>query len=509
MPFFVVAVAAMALASTLANVTVAPAAGGGARITVQFTGGPPPKFTVAGSGTTETSVIFQNASLGNNVPPSIAGAGPIQALTVAEVGDNVALSLHLSSVAPVQVQPGGSFIIVAVAKPTKAAAQSDNSDNSDNSDTTGPVTGPSTGTGLGQVTEVVALKYADVSEIAGVLVQGANVPSNDTFNPQTSNFGTQSFGGALNGVSPPFQQPQFQQGGVFGNQFSGNAQGLAQRINDNIAIDRGLNAIILTGSPEVVASLKSVIDKLDVPLDSVLLEAQIVELDENGAKDLGIDFSAQGFIAKATYTTQTGQFASGNATFQANLYALLQKGEGKILAKPRILAQNGAPASILTGDALPIITTVIVAGTSAVTSQQVNYVNVGVNLQIQPRISSDGYVTSHVFSEVSSVTAYTQGIPQISQRQAQTTATVKDGDSFIIGGLLQDNEIRTVYKVPGLGDVPLLGGLFRRLSTTKQKTNLYIVVTPHVIPRKPIGPTTIPSGIPGGSGAGTPGGLRY
>ncbi len=166
-------------------------------------------------------------------------------------------------------------------------------------------------------------------------------------------------------------------------------------------------------------------------------------------------------IAKATYTAASGQFGTGNATFQANLYALISKGEGKILAKPRILAQNGSPASILTGDALPIITTVIVAGTSAVTSQQVNYVNVGVNLQIQPRIASDGYVTSHVFSEVSSVTAYTQGIPQISQRQAQTTATVKDGESFVIGGLLSSAGSRTTYKTPYIGEIPLIGGLLQ------------------------------------------------
>jgi len=219
-----------------------------------------------------------------------------------------------------------------------------------------------------------------------------------------------------------------------------------------------------------------------VPLDSVLFETQIIELDETGAKDLGIDFNAQGVYVKATFTTQSLQFPSGSATFQANLYALLTKGEGRILAKPRILAQNGASASILTGAALPIITTVIIAGTSAVTSQQVNYVNVGVNLQILPRIASDGYVTSHVYSAVSSVTAYTQGVPQISQRQAVTTATVKDGDSFVIGGLLSDNEIKTVYKIPGLGEIPLIGGLFNRVSSTLQKTNLYIVVTPHIVP---------------------------
>jgi general secretion pathway protein D len=458
----------VALAVTLNSVNVAKSPTGGARVTLAFGGGPPPKFTIAGVGTTETSVILQGVTLGSNVPPSIAGQGPIQAVTLSQVGPNVALSLHLSSAVPVRVLPAAGFIVVDVpTAPNKAPSDDESDDNT-------PTQAPSS-TGLGQVTEVIPLKYADVSEVAGVLVQGSNVASNDNFNPQTSNFGTQSFGGASNGESQPFQQPQFNSGGAFGNNFGNAGQGLAQRINDNI-----------------VASLKDVIEKLDIPLDSVLLETQIVELDETGQKDLGIDFNAQGVIAKATLTAQSGQFATSNATFEANLYAQVQKGYGKILARPRILAQNGAPASILTGDALPIITTVIVAGTSAVTSQQVNYVNVGVNLQIEPRIASDGYVTSHIFSEVSSVTAYTQGIPQISQRQAQTTATVKDGDSFVIGGLLSDNEVKTTYKIPGLGDIPLIGGIFNRISTTTQKTNLYIVVTPHIVPRRSVAPVSTP-----------------
>ncbi len=471
-------------AGTLNSVAVSLLPTGGARVLVQFSGGPAPRFTITGVGTTEASVIFQLTQLGGSVPPSIAGSGPIQAITVSQIGANVALSMHLTGIAAVRVVPSGSVIAIEVPStghhPIPAAA---------------PAAGlsPPAATGLGQMTEVVPLKYADVSEIVGVLVQGASVASNDNFNPQTSNFGTQSFGGATQTAPQPFQQPQFN-GGAFNNQFGGGAsQGLAQRVNDNIAVDRRLNAIVLTGTPDVVASLKAVIDKLDVPLDSVLLETQIVELDENGQKDLGIDFNAQGVYAKATLTVQSGQYPTSSATFAANLYAQIQKGYGKILSRPRILAQNGAPASILTGDALPIITTVIVAGTSAVTSQQVNYVNVGVNLQIQPRIAADGYVTSHIFSEVSSVTAYVQGIPQISQRQAQTTATVKDGESFVIGGLLSDNEVKTTYKIPGLGDIPLIGGLFNRISTTTQKTNLYIVVTPHVVPRRVVSPEPVPA----------------
>ena len=343
----------------------------------------------------------------------------------------------------------------------------------------------------GDVSEVVFLKYADVSEVADALVQSGDVTSNDNFNPQTSNFGAQQLGGAQTGVAQPFQQQ-------FNNGFNNGQQGqsIGQRVTDNLAIDRRLNAVILTGPADTVESLKKFIEMVDIPLASVLFETQIVELDDTGAEDLGVQFSPNGIVATLAETVQSLNSGVGNATFQATLYALEQRGEGRVLSKPSILAQNGTPASILTGDALPIITTVVVAGASAVTSQQVNYVNVGVNLQILPRVADDGYVTTHIFSEVSSVTAYTQGIPEISERQAQTMATVKDGESFVIGGLLQDNELRTVYKVPGLGDIPLIGGLFRYLSSTKTKTNLYIVVTPHIIAQRPAAPpaSTVPSG---------------
>src|SRR5579863_2163922 len=96
-PLWLALATAVASAANLSNVSVAPLPDGTVRITVQFTGGPPPKFTVAGGGTTETSVIFQNASLGSNMAPSVAGSGAVQSITLSEVGDNVAMSLHLSS----------------------------------------------------------------------------------------------------------------------------------------------------------------------------------------------------------------------------------------------------------------------------------------------------------------------------------------------------------------------------------------------------------------------------
>ncbi|WP_185829141.1 type II secretion system protein GspD [Sphingomonas ginkgonis] len=171
-----------------------------------------------------------------------------------------------------------------------------------------------------------------------------------------------------------------------------------------------------------------------------------------------------------------------SAQLQAAIYAQISKGNGRIVSKPRISAQSGSTAKIITGDALPILTAITLSGVNGV-SQQVQYVNVGVTLQIAPRVSSDGFVSSHIFCVVSSVSGYSQGFPTISQREAETSATVRNGDSFVIGGLTQEDVINTKTKVPLLGDIPLVGQAFRTDRSTRAKTELYIIVTPHVIRR--------------------------
>jgi general secretion pathway protein D len=256
---------------------------------------------------------------------------------------------------------------------------------------------------------------------------------------------------------------------------------LGQQINENIGVDRRLNAIILTGTPDIIARYKAKIELIDVPLSSVELETQIVELDDNAAKAIGIDFTnAGGPVASATYVIKNLTTGQGTLNLQAAVYAQIQKGLGRSIARPRITALDGTSAQIITGTQIPIVTSIAVSGVSAVSSQ-VQYINVGVSLQIQPRISPDGFVTSHIFSQVSSQTGTVQGYPELSQREATTSATVRDGDSFIIGGLLQQNEISSVAKVPGLGDIPLIGGLFHYRNDQGMNTNLYIIVTPHIL----------------------------
>lgn len=354
------------------------------------------------------------------------------------------------------------------------------------------VTAPSSPGGLiaepGEDFVIVKLKYADVSEIVGLLTGNQTIKSNDDFTPQEPNFGSAGavgggyFGSGGIAASPILSAPN---GILISNDSVGQA------VDGTIGIDRRLNAVVLRGSPERVANIKHEIELLDVPVTSVVLETQFVELSETGARNLGLDFNnANGQIGSVNVSyskgypgaSDTPRLGGINAGFQVALYAQIAKGEGRIVSKPRISAQSGETAKIITGDALPILTSIALSGVNAV-QQQVEYVNVGVTLQIAPRVTDDGFVTAHVFAVVSSVTGYSQGYPTISQREASTSATVHDGETFVIGGLTEESRIANKSKLPLLGDLPLLGTLFTVEHTNQTKRDLYVVVTPHIVVR--------------------------
>ncbi|MBI1212984.1 MAG: hypothetical protein GC190_16095 [Alphaproteobacteria bacterium] len=324
--------------------------------------------------------------------------------------------------------------------------------------------------------EIVYLKYADVSEVVGLLTDGLTVKPNDNFVPHEPAFGSQGAGGPSYSPAPqPNDQP--------------SSEPLAQSVDSMISIDRRLNAIVLHGPQDAIDRLKAKIAQIDVPVDSVSLETIFVELSETGARNVGLDFAnANSQLALTTY--QSGAFVPfgftandiSSVSMQAAIYAQVQKGHGRVVSKPRISAQSGGSAKIITGDALPILTAIQLSGVNGV-SQQVQYVNVGVTLQIAPRVSNDGYVTSHVFCVVSNVTGFSQGYPTISQREAETSATVRDGETFVIGGLTQENLLESNTHLPILGDIPLLSSIFGVDKDSSTKTDLYIVVTPHIVRR--------------------------
>lgn len=323
--------------------------------------------------------------------------------------------------------------------------------------------------------EMILLRYADVSEVIGLLVEGTNIEPNNVFirrAPGFGSLGTNNQTGYMPLITPE-QEP---------------AKPLGQSFANGLAIDRRLNAIWVTGTPERIEKVRQQIALIDVPVDSVILETQFVELTEVGARNLGFDLNnTSGQIAVGK--VETGTFLPldvdpndvlPSGALQAALYAQVEKGEGRILSRPRIAAQSGSTAKIITGDALPILTAITLSGVNAV-SQQVQYVNVGVTLQIAPRISADGFVTSQIYGVVSSVTGYAQGYPTISQREAETSASVRDGETFVIGGLTQENVITRKSKVPFANKIPLLGLLFRQERSSRSKTELYIVITPRIV----------------------------
>lgn len=323
--------------------------------------------------------------------------------------------------------------------------------------------------------ELVLLKYADVSEVIGLLIEGVEIQPNDVFIAREPGFGSPGANQANNFIAPP---PQTQRDNL----------PLGQNFGNGLAVDRRLNAIWITGSPERIARVKRQIELIDVPVDSVILETQFIELTEAGARNIGLDFNNSNGQLGTVQATRGGFNPFGvnptdiliSGQLQAAIYAEIQKGEGRIVSRPRIAAQSGSTAKIITGDALPILTSIQLSGVNGV-SQQVQYVNVGVTLQIAPRVSSDGYITSRIYGVVSSVTGFSQGFPTISQREAETSASVRDGETFVIGGLTQENVLTTKSKIPLLGDIPVLGQLFRNERSSTTKTELYIVITPRIV----------------------------
>lgn len=436
-----------------------------------------PKVETARIDPAAVTLLLRNALRSPQLPGSFRYKGLVRAIEFQSERSDLAVRFSTSAPARVTIEPAeANVVLVRLQKAnTDEVLGSRPLGSADEtvvraSDLHRPVE-----PGQGESYEMIPLRYADVSEVVGLLVEGSSIEPNNIFIRREPGFG--SLGS--NSQSSFLQSPASDQR---------PAPSLGQSFANGLAVDRRLNAIWVTGTAERIERVRQQIALIDVPVDSVILETQFVELTESGAKNLGIDLNNNaGQIAVGRIETGTSLPFNVNpndvlpsGVLQAAIYAQVEKGEGRILSRPRIAAQSGSTAKIITGDALPILTAITLSGVNGV-SQQVQYVNVGVTLQIAPRVSSDGFVTSRIYGVVSSVTGYSQGYPTISQREAETSASVRDGETFVIGGLTQENVITRKSRVPGVGDIPLLGALFRQERATRSKTELYIVITPRIV----------------------------
>lgn len=268
----------------------------------------------------------------------------------------------------------------------------------------------------------------------------------------------------------------------------------------SIKIDERTNKVIVTDYPEKIREVSKIIAAFDEKTSQVLIDAQIIEIKPSDTFEMGVDWDywiKNHFkLSSSLPIGTTGRLLVGTSAaptsrgqYKAILDLLRTIGDTKILSSPRIMALNNQEAKILVGTKDAYITSATSqSGETAITSQSVNFVDVGIKLFVTPTINRDGFITMKIKPEVSSATrtsitsegTVTQ-IPIVTTSEAETTVMIKDGLTIIIGGLQKEEKTREVKKVPILGDIPLLGIPFRSVSDELNKTELVILLTPHII----------------------------
>lgn len=251
--------------------------------------------------------------------------------------------------------------------------------------------------------------------------------------------------------------------------------------------------LILTGTPYGIKLGRDLIAQLDVAQKLVVLDTEILEVDENSAKNIGLTFSNPLLSTTFSEVTPPPDF-NGNpqrlARFQAlqrtpfsigaTLNALVQNGKARVLADPRITTISGRTATIRAGDTISILTTTGgQVGTVATT--QVQSFQTGVTLDITPIVNAGNFITVMLHPTVNNNTGFLNGVPQISTRDTQTTVALQEDQTLIIGGLIQESSTRNETKLPILGDLPGVGKVFRSTNTTGTRNELVITVTPHIV----------------------------
>ena len=307
----------------------------------------------------------------------------------------------------------------------------------------------------------------------------------------------------------------------------------------------GINAIIISAPADVQRTLGEVVRQLDTRREQVLVEAIIVEISDTTARKLGIQLGLGGSsggafttysnvtpsivsvggallqnqlsggttttttvngttttttsgnttsgglienalssVASATGGTAGAAFRLGSLYLGAIINAVSQDNQSNLLSTPSVVTLDNQEAKILVGQEVPVTTGEKLGGNFDNAFRTVQRQNVGIQLEVKPQIGEGGSIKLFLRQEVSSIAGAVSNNSAdliLNKREIQTTMTVDDGQIMAIGGLLDDNERRTLEKVPVLGDIPLLGELFRSRSKSRGKTNLMVFIRPTIL----------------------------
>src|SRR5882724_6509970 len=296
--------------------------------------------------------------------------------------------------------------------------------------------------------------------------------------------------------------------------------------NAIITVDPDSRNLIVVADDDTARHISQVISNLDRPKPQVLIKVVFVELTHNNSSDIGIEggFTRNLFDGTNNISAVANAFglsalnlpsAGSNAPlgnvfgqpvtsfvptppgaglyqilgqdYQVTLRAIAQAGKAKVLSRPSVIARNNQPATILVGQTVPLITSVRYDSLGNAING-ITYTDVGIILRVTPFITADGLVEMIVSPETSAVSATDKVqiqnatfAPVIDKRSADTVVVTPDGQTVIIGGMIQTQKAESESKIPFLGDIPWLGNLFKRKIKSGSNTELLIFLTPHII----------------------------
>ena len=264
-------------------------------------------------------------------------------------------------------------------------------------------------------------------------------------------------------------------------------------------VDERAGAIVIRDTPEVVRMAERLLASIDVPESEVMMEVEVLELTRTRMQELGIRYPQHVVLQPTPLAGDPlvlQDLKEQDATtitvspIAVGIDITKTVGTTNVLASPRIRARNHEKASILIGQRVPVITssTIVLNGGDS-TNTNVEYVDVGLKLAVEPTIYLDGDVAINVNLEVSNiVSTVTVGDTvayQIGTRNASTLLRLKDGETQILAGLISDNDRRSSTHIPGLGDVPLIGRLFGSQKDDIEKSEIVLSITPRIIRTQP------------------------
>lgn len=296
----------------------------------------------------------------------------------------------------------------------------------------------------------------------------------------------------------------------------------------SIGFHNDTNALIISAQPDILKSLESVISQLDIRRAQVLVEALIVEISDKLARDLGVQFlflgdgesspiatqrfgtpnpdlistigaetsedstisstmqtrAANSLLALDGLAVGVARYKASGTSFATILNLIAQDADSNVLSTPSIMTMDNEEASIVVGQEIPITTGETLSGSNSNPFRSVTRQEIGVKLVVRPQINEGNAVKMYINQEVSSIFGPLGEMSTdliTNKRNIKTTVLVEDGETIVLGGLIDDNVQELVKKVPFLGDIPLLGRLFKTTSISRTKRNLMVFLRPTIV----------------------------